>query len=156
LAIPNHKLFAVKTIVIVDDNPGHALLTEEAFKEYFELNKVLHFNSGKKALDYLHRRGDFKNRNPENPSLILLDLNMPHVHGYDVLSSVKMTDDLRTIPVVMLSLSNNKPDIDRCYRLGANAYVLKDFDYHTYKQEIKTLGEFWGFTNIGPSLKLRA
>lgn len=142
----------MKTILIVDDNPGHALLTQEAFEEYFEMDSIIYVQSGDEALAYLRCEGSYQTREPENPSLILLDLSMPRIDGYEVLTSIKMSDSFRKIPVIMLSLSDSSRDIDKCYQLGANAYVSKQFDFNQYKTEIRTLGEFWGFTNKGPSL----
>jgi two-component system response regulator len=142
----------LKTVLIVDDNPGHALLTQEAFNEFFEMEEFIYVQNGYEAMDFLNRSGSYTSRGAEHPSLILLDLSMPKFDGYEVLSQIKSSEDFKKIPVIMLSLSDSHHDIDRCYQLGANAYVSKQFDFNRYKTEIKALGEFWGFTNKGPSI----
>lgn len=137
-------------IVIVDDNPGHALLTEEAIREFFIPDEIIYLKTGAELLDYLNCRGPFAKRASVNPALILLDLNMPNVSGQTVLQEIKQDKKLRTIPTIVLSMSSDKKDVDHCYGLGANAYMVKNLDFEQYKREIKTLGEFWGFTNCGP------
>jgi CheY-like chemotaxis protein len=141
----------VKTILIIDDNPAHALLTIEAFHESFEIDNIVHITGGEEALDYLFRRGQYENRTEDNPGMILLDLNMPRIGGFQMLDVLKSTEELKSIPIIMLTLSDNEQDVNRCYQKGANAYVLKRFDYHRYREEIRILGEFWGFTNQAPN-----
>ena len=137
-------------IVIVDDNPGHALLTEEALREFFIPEEVIYLRTGAELLDYLNCRGPYEKRASVNPGIILLDLNMPNVSGQTVLQEIKQDKKLRTIPTIILSMSSDKKNIDHCYGLGANAYMVKNMDFEQYRREIKSLGEFWGFTNCGP------
>jgi CheY-like chemotaxis protein len=142
----------MKSILIVDDNPAHALLTREAFKEFFEVDEMIHFRESRKALDYLYYRNEFENRIRRKPFMILLDLNMPQISGLEMLEIIKGDEQLKTIPVIMLTLSENDADADACYRKGADAFVFKQFNYDDYKEEIRALGEFWGFTNSSPSI----
>lgn len=142
----------MRTILIVDDNDGHALLTREALSGTFNVDEIIHLQSGKEALEYLNKSGKWEGREGSNPNLILLDINMPQVDGYTLLHRIKTTESFKRIPVIMLSLCNSASDIDKCYELGANAYMLKQFDYMQYQEQIKALGKFWGNANISPTL----
>ncbi|HYP16147.1 MAG TPA: response regulator, partial [Opitutus sp.] len=106
------------------------------------------------AIEYLFRRGRFADRPPGNPVLALLDLKMPKVDGLEVLRQIKEHEELRTMPVVMLTSSREEQDIVSSYRLGTNAYVVKPVDFHAFIEAVKQLGTFWTIHNEPPPQKI--
>ncbi|MER8444687.1 response regulator [Mesorhizobium sp. M1066] len=137
-------------ILLVEDDPSDVELTLEALAEYNLANEVTVARDGEIALDYLHRRGEFKGRPDENPAVMLLDLKLPKVDGLEVLKQVKSDEHLRMIPVVVLTSSQEEKDMMRSYKLGVNAYVVKPVDFHEFINAIKELGVFWGIVNQPP------
>lgn len=137
-------------ILLVEDDPSDVELTLEALAEYNLANEVAVVRDGEMALDYLHRRREFKGRPDENPAVMLLDLKLPKVDGLEVLKRVKSDERLRMIPVVVLTSSQEEKDMMRSYKLGVNAYVVKPVDFHEFINAIKELGVFWGIVNQPP------
>lgn len=128
-------------ILLVEDNPGDVRLTREAFEEA-RINNDLHdVNDGEAALDFLHQRGD--HADAPRPNLILLDLNLPKVDGLDVLEEVKSDDDLRTIPVVVLTSSEAEEDVVQSYEQHTNAYLTKPIDPSKFAEVIRSFEQFW-------------
>jgi CheY-like chemotaxis protein len=139
-----------KTILLVEDNPQDLELTLEALSEYRLTNEVVVAGDGEEALDYLLCRGKYKMRNCENPILVLLDLKLPKVDGLEVLQTIKSTEHLRTIPVVILTSSREERDLVESYKLGVNAYVVKPVDFGQFMEAVRRLGVFWTITNEPP------
>jgi CheY-like chemotaxis protein len=137
-------------ILLVEDDLSDVELTMEALAEYNLANEVTVARDGEIALDYLHRRGEFKGRPDENPAVMLLDLKLPKVDGLEVLKQVKSDERLRMIPVVVLTSSQEEKDMMRSYKLGVNAYVVKPVDFHEFINAVKELGVFWGIVNQPP------
>jgi CheY-like chemotaxis protein len=137
-------------ILLVEDDLSDVELTLEALAEYNLANEVTVARDGEIALDYLHRRGEFKGRPDENPAVMLLDLKLPKVDGLEVLKQVKSDERLRMIPVVVLTSSQEEKDMMRSYKLGVNAYVVKPVDFHEFINAVKELGVFWGIVNQPP------
>jgi CheY-like chemotaxis protein len=137
-------------ILLIEDDPSDVELTLEALAEYNLANEVTVARDGEIALDYLHRRGEFKGRPDENPAVMLLDLKLPKVDGLEVLKQVKSDERLRVIPVVVLTSSQEEKDMMRSYKLGVNAYVVKPVDFHEFINAVKELGVFWGIVNQPP------
>jgi CheY-like chemotaxis protein len=121
-----------------------------ALAEHHLANEVVVTRDGEEALDYLHRRGAFQQREPGNPVVMLLDLKMPRVDGLSVLKAVRSDPNLRLIPIVLLTSSNEERDILEGYNLGVNAYVVKPVDFHEFVDAIKKLGLFWSMLNVPP------
>jgi CheY-like chemotaxis protein len=121
-----------------------------ALAEHHLANEVVVTRDGEEALDYLHRRGAFLQREPGNPVVMLLDLKMPRVDGLSVLKAVRSDPNLRLIPIVLLTSSNEERDILEGYNLGVNAYVVKPVDFHEFVDAIKKLGLFWSMLNVPP------
>ncbi|CQH57358.1 receiver box response regulator [Halobacterium hubeiense] len=128
-------------ILLVEDNPGDVRLTREAFAEAHINNDLHDVNDGEAALDFLHQRGD--HADAPRPDLILLDLNLPKVDGLDVLEAVKSDDDLRTIPVVVLTSSEAEEDVARSYEQHTNAYLTKPIDPNEFVDVIRSFERFW-------------
>lgn len=128
-------------ILLVEDNPGDVLLTQEALSEIKVPSHLSVVNDGEQALAFLMRKGDYEDA--PRPDLILLDLNLPRKNGRDVLSIIKNDHDLKRIPVIVLTTSENETDIMQVYDLKGNCYVVKPFDLQDFFRTVKTLSEFW-------------
>jgi len=142
-------------ILIVEDDPNDVELTLTALAEYNLANEVVVTRDGAEALDYLYSRGSFAARSTDNPAVLLLDLKLPKVDGLQVLRQIKTDENLRMIPVVVLTSSREERDMVESYRLGVNAYVVKPVDFHEFVNAIKELGVFWAVINQPPPGSIR-
>lgn len=136
-----NKLVPVN-ILLVEDDPGDQKLVKISLKDNRIANDLHIVNNGKEALDYLCHRGDYSDGTPR-PDLILLDLNMPGMHGKEVLKQIKSDENLKAIPVVILTSSGAEKDILQGYNLQASGYVKKPPDLMEFKEVIKKIGEYW-------------
>jgi CheY-like chemotaxis protein len=128
-------------VLLVEDDPGDVLMTQEAFDEHKVRNKLNVVQDGEEALAYLRREGKYAEAT--RPDLILLDLNLPRVDGREVLQVIKEDHDLRRIPVVVLTTSQADEDIMRSYSLHANAYVTKPVDFDSFIAVVRQIDEFF-------------
>jgi CheY-like chemotaxis protein len=128
-------------VLLVEDDPGDVLMTQEAFEEHKVRNKLNVVQDGEEALAYLRREG--AHADAPRPDLILLDLNLPRVDGREVLQAIKEDPDLRRIPVVVLTTSQADEDILRSYSLHANAYVTKPVDFDSFIAVVRQIDEFF-------------
>ena len=128
-------------ILLIEDNPGDARLTLEAFKEGRVINKLTVVNDGVEALNYLRRQGQY--RNASSPDLILLDLNLPKMDGRQVLAEIKADSELKTIPVVVLTTSASQDDVARAYGSHANCYIRKPVDLDQFLRVVQSIESFW-------------
>ena len=128
-------------VLLVEDDPGDVLMTQEAFEEHKVRNKLAVVSDGEEALAYLRRQGEYADA--PRPDLILLDLNLPKVDGREVLAKIKDDEDLRRIPVVVLTTSQADEDILRSYSLHANAYVTKPVDFERFIAVVRQIDEFF-------------
>jgi len=140
----------LRRVLLVEDDPKDVELTLAAFGEKNLGNEVDVARDGAEALDYLYRRGKFSSRPQVNPIVILLDLKLPKIDGMQVLKEIKGNDELKTIPVVVLTSSREEQDLVRSYRLGVNAYVVKPVDFHKFVDAVGELGVFWAVINQPP------
>ncbi len=140
----------IKRILLVEDDPQDVELTLTALDEYRLTNGVDVVRDGADALDYLYRRGKFLTRDGRNPAVVILDLKLPKVSGLEVLRQVKADEELRLVPIVVLTSSREEQDLIASYQLGVNAYVVKPVDFHKFVEAIKTLGVFWVVLNESP------
>ena len=145
-----NKTMEIKKILLVEDDPQDVELTLAGLEENHLANKVAVVRDGAEALDYLYRRGKFKDRPPGNPILVLLDNKMPKVSGLQVLKAIKMDEHLLTIPVVALTSSRETPDLVEFYQHGVNAYVVKPVNFTDFMAAVKQLGIFWAAVNEPP------
>jgi CheY-like chemotaxis protein len=136
-------------ILMVDDSEEDVELAQRALSQGKLANRIVVTRDGAEALDYLYRRGSFSLRDQTDPIVVLLDISMPKVNGIEVLAKMKSDLHLKTIPVVMLTSSRQGPDVEECYRLNANAYVVKPVDFDQFADAIRTIGKFWGVLNEG-------
>jgi CheY-like chemotaxis protein len=137
-------------ILIAEDDPRDLELTMTALEDYKLANEVVVARDGQEALDYLYCRGQFHTRPNDNPAVLLLDLKLPKVDGLEVLQQIKSDEQLKMIPVVVLTSSREEQDLMRSYELGVNAYVVKPVDFHEFVNAVKELGVFWAIINQPP------
>lgn len=140
----------LKLILLAEDDPQDIELTLSALNEHNLANNVHVVRDGVEALDYLYRRGEFAGRPNGNPVLILLDLKMPRMDGMEVLKQLKSDAKMRAIPIVMLTSSRESKDLETCYQLGVNAYVVKPVKFMDFIEAVKEIGIFWALINETP------
>ena len=128
-------------ILLVEDNPGDARLTKEAFKESRVRSRLRHLSDGDEALAYLRREGKYADAHA--PQLILLDLNLPRLDGRQLLAEIKSDDRLRRIPVIVMTTSQAEEDVLRAYNLNANCYIPKPMDLDAFLRVIRLIEDFW-------------
>ena len=131
-------------ILFAEDTLDDANLTIRALKKSGFTNRLHHVKDGAEAIDFLYCKGIYAMRNiAEKPKLILLDLKMPKISGLQVLEKIKSDPDFKSIPVVILTSSKENPDIEKCYALGANSYIVKPVDSDNFFNAIKNIGLYW-------------
>lgn len=128
-------------ILLVEDSLGDARLTIEAMKENKISNQLHHVMDGIEAMDFLHKSGQYSD--VSRPDLILLDLNMPKMGGREVLKAIKQDENLKRIPVVILTTAANEEDIIKSYDLHANCHICKPVDLNQFLEVIKSINKFW-------------
>jgi two-component system, chemotaxis family, response regulator Rcp1 len=128
-------------ILLVEDNPGDVRLAQEALKDSKLLNKLYIVNDGVDAMDFLYKKGKFTNA--QHPDLIILDLNLPKKDGREVLAEIKSDDNLKRIPVVILTISQAEEDILKTYNLHANCFITKPLDLNQFMKVVKSIEDFW-------------
>jgi two-component system response regulator len=139
-------------ILLVEDNPDDLELTLKTFEEFNITNRRHVARDGAEALDFVFRRGQYANRDPrDHPKVILLDIKLPLVDGLDVLRQIKQDPVVRTIPVVLLTSSQEDRDIAEGYRLGANSYITKPVVFEQFAAAVRSLGMYWLQLNRPPA-----
>jgi CheY-like chemotaxis protein len=140
----------LRPILLVEDNLKDIELTLAALAKCQLANDIVVARDGAEALEYLYCRGQFKDRVPGDPAVVLLDLKLPKVDGLEVLAKIKSDGVMRSVPVVMLTSSREECDLIRSYELGVNAFVVKPVDFNAFFEAIQELGMFWGVLNETP------
>jgi two-component system, response regulator len=138
-------------VLLVEDNMSDAELTIRALKKNNLANNLVHLEDGQEALDYIFAEGTYSDRNIEDtPKIILLDLKMPRIDGIQVLQKIKSDERTKKIPVIILTSSKEDPDIQECYNLGANSYVVKPVQFDKFITAVSSIGLFWLLLNQPP------
>lgn len=138
------RISGKQLILIIEDSDDDYFATQKAFKKAGLLNPIRRCSSGDQAIDYLFRRGEFAAPGTApRPAIILLDLNLPGLDGRDVLRLAKSDQQVRRIPIIVLTTSSSRQDIERCYADGANTYVQKPVDIEGFLQAVCRLRDFW-------------
>ncbi len=137
----NDKIVRPIEILLVEDSPGDARLTREAFKESRVLNNLHLVKDGVEAMGFLRRQGQYAAA--LRPDLVLLDLNLPKKNGMEVLAEIKEDPELKRIPVIVLTVSKAEEDILRSYNLHANAYITKPIELDKFFESVKGIEDFW-------------
>ena len=132
------------TILMADDDPEDVMLAEDALEEARLANNFVAVADGEELMDYLYRRGEYSDPNDSpRPGLILLDLKMPRMDGFEALEEIKEDPDLRRIPVVVMTSSRAQEDVYRSYDLGVNSFITKPVTFEGLVEAMKVLGQYW-------------
>ncbi len=129
-------------ILIVDDDEGHAILVQQNLEAAGLNNRIEHFRDGQAVLDFFFHTNGSSQRHPGEVFLVLLDIRMPKVDGIEVLRRLKSDVELRKIPVIMLTTTDDQREVERCHRLGCSVYIQKPVDYDKFAEAIRRLGLF--------------
>ncbi len=140
----------IKRILLVEDDPKDIELTLTALGEHNLANEIMVARDGVEALDYLNRRGEYALRPEGNPVVILLDIKMPRLDGLQVLRQLKADKQLGLIPVVILTSSRESRDLEECYKLGVNSYIVKPVRFAEFMEAVKGIGVYWALINEPP------
>jgi two-component system response regulator len=139
-------------ILLAEDSPSDAEMTIRALKKSNLANRLLHVKDGAEALDFIFSEGKYVGREGGyNPKVIILDLKMPKVNGIEVLQRLKSDKDTKNIPVVVLTSSKEDPDIEKCYELGVNSYIVKPVEFIDFYKVVSNLGLYWLIVNHAPN-----
>lgn len=125
-------------LVMIEDDEGHALLIQKNLKRAGIANTIVHLSDGSMAVDYFF--SEKAALQDHEKTLILLDLNLPHIDGYEILSKLKADERTKRIPVIILTTTDNPKEIDHCYELGCNVYIIKPVEYDNFSEAIRKLG----------------
>lgn len=140
-------------ILLAEDSQHDAELTIRELKKHNMANNLVHVKDGEEALDFIFGRGNYTSRKDtiHFPKVILLDIQMPKVNGIEVLKEIKSDPRTHNIPVVILTSSKEHPDVQRCYELGANSYIVKPVNFEGFAESIRNLGFYWLLLNQPPT-----
>lgn len=140
-------------VLLIEDNPYEAELAILNFQRNQFGNRLVHIEDGEEALDFIFGTGKYIGNKDRifNPKLILLDLKLPKVNGIEILEKIRSDPRTKKIPVVVLTSSDQEPDINKCYELGANSYIVKPVNFQDFAKVIADLGFYWILTNKQPS-----
>ena len=128
-------------ILLAEDNPNDILITKRAWKKGIIKNRLYVVNDGEEALDFLFKKGEYGDA--PTPSLMLLDLKMPGVDGFEVLETVKQDAGLKKMPIIVLTSSNQNSDLERAYELGCNSYIVKPVNYNNFMEAVIDIQRYW-------------
>ncbi len=140
----------IKPILLAEDSLADAEMAIDALREANLANPIVHVEDGVETMEYLLREGRYADRELGDPSVLLLDIKMPRMDGLEVLQRIRSNDQLKHIPVVILSSSREVSDLAQSWNLGVNAYVVKPVDINQFFEAVKTLGRFWAVFNQAP------
>jgi CheY-like chemotaxis protein len=136
------------TILLVEDDPGHAVLIEKNLRRAGISHDIVTVNDGQSAVDVLLKRDSSQGYAHADPQLVLLDLNLPVLDGYQVLKIIKQDERTKRIPVIVLTTTDNPSEVAKCYELGCNAYVTKPVEYEAFCNAIQNLGQLLSIMNV--------
>ena len=139
-------------ILVAEDDSGHARLIEKNLTRAGLGNPIVRFDNGQAVLDFLFRRGPGPQRASEMPYLLLLDIRMPKVDGIEVLRQLKQYTELRKIPVIILTTTDDPREVERCHAIGCASYIIKPVDYDKFAEAIKGLGLYISLVQV-PDIK---
>jgi two-component system, response regulator len=138
-------------ILLVEDDPADAEMTLRALRQKNLANRVHWVKDGAEALEFMFRSGGYAGRDPNHtPKLIMLDIKMPKVDGIEVLRQLKANPETRTVPVVVMTSSNEEQDVIESYRLGVNSYIVKPVHFDVFLDTVAKIGLYWVLTNRVP------
>jgi CheY-like chemotaxis protein len=138
----------IVTVLLVEDDPGHARLIEKNLRRADISNDIVILNDGQKAIDYLFSEGEYTGNKHPSSLLVLLDLNLPIFNGYQVLKRMKSDERTKHIPVVILTTTDDTREVEKCYELGCNVYITKPVDYDKFSEAVHKLGLFLSIVKV--------
>jgi CheY-like chemotaxis protein len=138
------------TILMAEDDDGHATLVQRNLQRAGLANPVVRVRDGQEALDYVFATGEYVDRPRIGRLLLLLDINMPRVDGIEVLQRVRETESSRNLPVIMLTTTDDPREVRRCYDLGCSVYITKPVEYEPFVEAVKRLGLFLQVVTLPP------
>jgi CheY-like chemotaxis protein len=133
---------------MAEDDLGHAGLIQRNLERAGVRNPIIHLEDGEELMDFLFMEGQGKKRELDKPYLLLLDIRMPKIDGIEVLKAIKADDDLKAIPVIVLTTTSNPAEVKRCHELGCSNYITKPIDYRNFVEAIHSLGLFLRYVEI--------
>lgn len=133
--------FVDDPVLLVEDNPDDVLITKRAWKKGCIKNSLHVVNNGEEALQFLRREKDYADA--PTPCLILLDLKMPRMDGFEALEEIKGDNELKSIPVIVLTSSDRDQDVERAYKLGCNSYIVKPINFENFIEAIVEINRYW-------------
>ena len=139
-------------ILLVEDNPRDAELTQRALRQHRLANRLVHVKDGQEALDWLFRVPSDEKDAMRHPKIVLLDLKLPKVDGLEVLRKIRSDPRTQLIPVVVLTSSRQESDIVKSYSLGVNSYIVKPVDFDNFAAAVAEIGHYWLIVNQGPQI----
>ena len=137
----NTNALSERTILLVDDNPDDVMIAKRAFAKCEIRNKVYVTENGEEAIQFLRKEEAFKA--VPTAGLVVLDLNMPKVNGFEVLKVIKGDEKLKSIPIIVLTSSSRSEDIDRAYKLGANSFIVKPAAFEDFIEAVMEIKRYW-------------
>lgn len=135
-------------ILVAEDDAGHARLIEKNLNRAGLNNPVVRFDNGQAVLDFLFRRGSGRHRASDVPYLLLLDIRMPQVDGIEVLRQIKQDPELRKVPVIILTTTDDPREVERCHSIGCASYIVKPVDYNKFAEAITGLGLYISLVQV--------
>lgn len=139
-------------ILLIEDNPHEAELAIRNLKKHHLANNLVHIDDGAEALDFIFCRGKYEsNKGNFKPKLILLDLKLPKVSGHEILKEMRADEELKSVPVVVLTSSNEESDIMESYNLGVSSYIVKPVNFESFSKAIINIGLYWVVMNKVPA-----
>lgn len=138
------------TILVAEDDAGHATLLERNLKRAGLANPMIFFVDGKETLDFLLRTGPGPHRRPGESYLLLLDLRMPRIDGVEVLRQMKQSEELRKLPIIVVTTTDDPREVEQCHQLGCSAYITKPVTYDLFVERINRLGLFLSIVEVPP------
>jgi CheY-like chemotaxis protein len=143
----------LESLLVVEDSDDDFNALQRLMQRIAIGNPIYRCADGDQALDFLYRSGEFEVSVPPRPSVILLDLNLPGTDGREVLQQLKQDEQLREIPIVILTTSANPTDLEFCYQRGANGYLVKPMNIKDFQEMVQAFADFWLKTNYSPILE---
>ena len=136
-----------ETILLVEDEEDHARLIKQSLKKANVLNPITWVRNGVEAMEYITKTGQYEHEKPPTPALVLLDIKMPLMNGFEVLKKIKTNDKYKTVPVVILTTTSLSEDIKKAMELGANDYIVKPVKFSDFTKKVQSLGYYWVFVS---------
>ena len=141
----------IARILLVEDDPHDVVLILTAFAELGLEDQIVVVNNGEQAIDFLRARNAFRGRSPGYPAVVLLDVKLPLLDGFEVLEQIRSDEATKCLPVVVLTASNQERDRQRAYALGANGYVVKNIDFEADTAALHAIAQYWALFNEPPA-----